>query len=401
MAVAKIMLQRNLMTVLSYGFLQVTTAAISIFRIPLTIHEIGTVNYGLLAIVIGMWPLLAIPGEAHRKSAQIGALKNSIVIIEKSKLPLDTLFVLILCISVYFFLTLNEQIDARTLGVVLAIFAITGFLNCFNGYIRGSLERLNLTKQSNILTSIGFLASFPFFIVSIKIGTILAITIGYAFFYILPMIFQLTYCIIKKIQFKLCEEKPSKSIGKKFIWYRLILSEMLAYSLDIFIVALLLGPASAAEFSIYQKISTIGTATNTALAPIQVITRDKLERRKLFNFGLCLTILSILLLSIFLPKLVNLLSHGSFESNSWVMAAIAFNCITGSLTSGYIQRNNEGERLEMRVNATLISSLLGLGFTALLIKSFGLGIAFWSSAGSLIFIFIALLRLEKSNENSI
>ena len=384
--------------IISYLILQVVTATISIVRIPLSIQSIGISNFGILVVCLGLWSLFTISAESIRRETQVQKALNLDCKFNFGNLLFDIGIISILIAIISSTNRIMNAFDSRVFDSVLMIFGVAAIVHSFTSYLRGSLEGANQVGAANTLNAIGYIVAFPIFLLATKSNNLELIAISFAISLELPGLIYFVYHRIRRLKLEMSWRFTPSLIVARMQWFALQTVDLLSYSIDPLLVAMILSAADAAEYGVYQKLILIATAITVALGPLQSISSvaraADLNAKTLQLLNFWASSLVIFTLYFFAPQIILLISNGQFSVQNSIMIAILANAYSGILTSSLIQRTNTGRGLRIRILATSFATIMGLVFTATLLPSLGIAAAFWSSSMSLSLTYL-ILKLWK------
>jgi O-antigen/teichoic acid export membrane protein len=390
-------------TISSYFCLQVITAAISILRIPITLKAIGIEGFGVFVVSSGFWALLTIGAESIRRETQVLTANSKFPDLKLGNLVFDFIAISGTIISIFCVLELSGNLNSDKVVKSLIIFGIGALFHSLTSYLRGVIEGNGLVAAANILNLSGYLIAFPIYILSTKTQDISVITFAYVLSFEIPGFLYLAYIKYKSLFIKIRLSVSIQALKNRLNWFMLQSLDLLSYSLDPFLITIILGTSSSAEYGVYQKFLILGTSVTTALGPLLAIGRETksnhFNHRFLQIFNVLISLPIIMLLFLYGKNLIDLLSDNMLQAKNSVLFALTINAIVGVLTSSLIQRSNSGRLLRIRIFASGIASILGLLISIGLLSRFGIGVTFWSSCISLT-INYAIIRIWKSTHAS-
>ena len=390
-------------TVITYGFLQLISAILSIFRIRLTISALGVSNYGIVATSLGIWILLSIIGESARREVRISFVSKQKVEVTIGSIIVDLGSILFIIIGFYLFYHPSNVQDKHAFALCLIILGSTALLNSLVGIVQGVLESLSLTSEVNSLSIAGNLIAFPIFILAASQKSLLLVLISYGALYLFPGFMYWVY--IRRQEIKISFRfSSSKSLStSRFKWMTLQVGELATYAIDPYLIALRLGNSSVAKYSIYQKILILLTATSSAIAPLAATARLKVNTKSLMRQFVKVNLYAAIMISsliLFLgARIISVMSNSRFSSESnllWVTVLVG---LIGTATSTRIQSHNLGKGLKLRIITTNASAIIGLLLTWVLLPRFGIVVSFLTTGLSVLLVYIPLRVMDFYNED--
>lgn len=220
---------------------------------------------------------------------------------------------------------------------------------------------------------------------------------------LLPGFFYLLTLKTKKTQIYFIwksNSKPTQGIG---IWISLQASDLLAFAADPILISILLTSNDVAKYAVYQKLLILGTAITTSLAPLQSLTNSirfgSSNNHKLHRFNVGFSTFVIMGMLLIAPKAISFISGGKFHFEWSIFFALCLNALIGASTSQLIQSSNLGDRLKIRVKASILSTILGLTASIILLPILGISATFYSSALSLLAYFVYIKMWVRRHEN--
>lgn len=384
--------------IISYLILQAVTATLSIVRIPISIKSIGISDFGILVVCLSLWSLFTISAESIRRETQVKKALNLDCKFNFGNLLFDVGVISILIAIISSANRIMNTFDIRVFDSILLIFGVAAIVHSITSYLRGLLEGANLVGVANSLNTIGYIAAFPIFLLAAKSNNLELIAISFAISFELPGLIYFIYHRKIKLKAEMSWQFTPYLIVARMQWFALQTVDLLSYSIDPFLVALILGAADAAEYGVYQKFVLIATAVTVALSPLQAISSvskaDHLNAKTLQHMNFWASSFVIFTVYFFAPQIIVFISDGQFSVQNSIMIAILANAYSGIFTSSLIQQTNTGRGLRIRVLATSFATIIGLVFTVTLMPSLGIAAAFWSSSMSLSLTYF-ILKLWK------
>jgi O-antigen/teichoic acid export membrane protein len=390
-------------TIGSYALYQFVTAGLAIAKIPLTINSIGIENFAVLAVVSAMWTLLSIPGETSRRQSRISYSLNNSLSLNPVMFIFDVLLILIfssLFVGIYL---LNQQQHVATFVVLQIIFAVGAVANSFTGVFHGIIEGLHRADIANSISIAGNILGFLIYLMCLVSKSVIVISIAQCLSIVLPGILMSIYSKFIGVKIEVRIQDLKTQLKSRINWSLLQFFEMLSIALNGYLILLILNSTSAAEFSLYQKMLIVMTATTSALGPYFSVTnrnntnQNGIIRVELMNILFTSSVgVIMLLIGSFLFKS---LASNKLEFKSPILISLIISSLAGAVSSRTTQSSNSGRQFRIRLYSTGIASVLAIIGSIIFIPKFGVATVFYGGAFNSLIVLFSIKTFGKQNED--
>lgn len=358
---------------------QITILALSVVRIPISLHFFGVNEYATLLILLTYWQIMLIFGDSARKAWRMN--RSWVGSSPKVTFHRKTLvgYLSIAGAASLFFLWQFELSGFLLSGIV----ALAGLIHLKYSPYSGLLELNGFYGKVNwSLLNSNLLFFIPWYF-SCQIGNeyLYLLTVCGAYPMSSYLCRQSCRRNLKDLGLKVSQTQHSELNFGKYLSLSFVSKS--SYLIDPFMIQGQLGAVQVVTHSIYQRFLNLYSFTPSALSPLFMVESTRVHAvnlsRHAEKYLVLITVLTTVILFAFSEEIFSFLSSEEISSNVYLVILVLLQGIIGSTITRVIQSSNSLNQLALRLKIGSIGTIASAIVTFLLLPYLGISISFITS----------------------